>query len=310
MRAVLVSLLLVLACPALTHAQADDIVELRGGSFVRGTIVERIEGSHVVVQTPNGELRRFELAQVTYAGPVERRTRRSDGSPASALASPMEPPRSLPSPPRTAPRTRSPSTPTPPESEWYGRDEAWPIDPAPQARAEAPRGRGELEVRVRSRDHRPNLVLHAMVTSATGSWNAGGGPFAAGGRLQLDAFRPLCVSPCTIDLQRGAYVFGISRGEGPTLRVRGVHQLSSDVDLELEYVDHGVERVLGVLTLIAGVSGGAALAVFPALEGWHDPTPVVITGAIIAGLSLIIGIALVAAGDGVELRRTTRHRDR
>jgi hypothetical protein len=311
MRAGLVAFFLVLASPLVTHAQADDIVELRGGSFVRGTIVERIEGSHVVVQTASGELRRFDLDQVIYAGPVERRTRRSDGSPASALGSPIAPPVAPPVAREIAPPIVPPSAPRrarrrpPPSSEWFGRDDAWPLDGAPplhppSARSEAPRARGEIEVRVRSRDRRPGLVLHAMVTSSTATW--GGGPFAPDGTIRIDAFRPLCVSPCTVDLHRGAYVFGVSRGESPTLRVRGVHQLSSDLDVEIEYVDHGVERVLGVLTLIAGVAGGAALAVFPALEGWSDPAPMVITGAVIAGLSLIIGVALVAAGDGVELR--------
>lgn len=43
------------------RAPASEIVELRDGSFVRGVIVERVEGSHLVVQTVTGELRRIPL---------------------------------------------------------------------------------------------------------------------------------------------------------------------------------------------------------------------------------------------------------
>ena len=59
---------LILLAPGGAIAQSD-VVRTSDGSFVRGTIVERVEGSHVTVQTVGGELRRFDLREVTYAGP-------------------------------------------------------------------------------------------------------------------------------------------------------------------------------------------------------------------------------------------------
>ena len=38
--------------------------------MLRGVITESITGSHVVIQLPNGESRRFEMSEVRYAGPA------------------------------------------------------------------------------------------------------------------------------------------------------------------------------------------------------------------------------------------------
>lgn len=48
--------------------ELPDVVRLVDGSYVRGTIVERMEGEHVVIQTVTGELRTFPMAEVAFAG--------------------------------------------------------------------------------------------------------------------------------------------------------------------------------------------------------------------------------------------------
>lgn len=69
----------VLACVLVlawqTDAQAQgttDTVILVDGTLVRGTIVEVSPNAYVVIQTATGETRRFEVANVRYAGPSER----------------------------------------------------------------------------------------------------------------------------------------------------------------------------------------------------------------------------------------------
>jgi hypothetical protein len=71
----LLSLFAALLAPAPVGAQSSppDVVELRDGSFLRGTIVERIEGQYVVLQLVTGEVRRYEMATVVYAGPASAR---------------------------------------------------------------------------------------------------------------------------------------------------------------------------------------------------------------------------------------------
>ncbi|HJL16772.1 MAG TPA: hypothetical protein RMH99_14005 [Sandaracinaceae bacterium LLY-WYZ-13_1] len=52
-------------------AQAPpDVVMTRDGGMMRGTIVEHVPNSHVVLQMPTGETRRIDGSWVTYAGPA------------------------------------------------------------------------------------------------------------------------------------------------------------------------------------------------------------------------------------------------
>lgn len=70
MRLVLL-MVLVSSVPALALAQATpDVVRTRDGAMVRGTIVERVPGSHVLLQTAQGEFRRIEESELVAAGPV------------------------------------------------------------------------------------------------------------------------------------------------------------------------------------------------------------------------------------------------
>lgn len=55
---------------AMAQDVGPDIVRLRSGGFVRGTVTELIPGSHVVVVTSDGTSHRFEEAEVEFAGPA------------------------------------------------------------------------------------------------------------------------------------------------------------------------------------------------------------------------------------------------
>jgi len=48
-----------------------DVVRLKNGGIVRGTIDENIPDQYVVIVTPSGESRRFAWSEVTYAGPAD-----------------------------------------------------------------------------------------------------------------------------------------------------------------------------------------------------------------------------------------------
>jgi hypothetical protein len=52
--------------------KAGDIVKLKNGGLVRGTISELIPDDAVVIVTLSGETRRFPMAEVEYAGPEKR----------------------------------------------------------------------------------------------------------------------------------------------------------------------------------------------------------------------------------------------
>lgn len=47
-----------------------DVVRLKNGSMLRGTVIELIQGESVTLLLPSGQTRQFRLAEVEYAGPV------------------------------------------------------------------------------------------------------------------------------------------------------------------------------------------------------------------------------------------------
>jgi hypothetical protein len=53
-----------------TATPAQDIVQLKDGSFFRGTIMALVAGDHVELLLPSGETRRFSMADVETAGPA------------------------------------------------------------------------------------------------------------------------------------------------------------------------------------------------------------------------------------------------
>lgn len=54
---------------ALFAATPPDIIRLKDGGFMRGTISELVPGDHVVIVLPNGESRTLTMDKVEYAGP-------------------------------------------------------------------------------------------------------------------------------------------------------------------------------------------------------------------------------------------------
>jgi hypothetical protein len=52
--------------------QAKDIVRLKNGGLLRGTISELVPGDSVTIITASGKTREFKMAEVDYAGPADR----------------------------------------------------------------------------------------------------------------------------------------------------------------------------------------------------------------------------------------------
>lgn len=89
-------LALVLAAILSTAATPPDIIRLKDGGFMRGTISELVPGQYVVVTLPNGESRRIEMDKVEYAGP--------DPGAQGGVAGEEEPGGPRTAPPRTKPQ--------------------------------------------------------------------------------------------------------------------------------------------------------------------------------------------------------------
>jgi hypothetical protein len=71
--------------PASAPSARTDIVKLKNGGIVRGTLDENLPGEYVVITTPSGTTKRFEWNDIEYAGPA-------DASTAPARPTDQEPP--------------------------------------------------------------------------------------------------------------------------------------------------------------------------------------------------------------------------
>jgi len=69
---------------AAIQTEPKDIVRLKNGGMVRGTIIEWVPGQSARIQLPNGETRSFPASEVQYAGPISSESRSSSATPTEA----------------------------------------------------------------------------------------------------------------------------------------------------------------------------------------------------------------------------------
>jgi hypothetical protein len=62
-----------------------DIVRLKDGGMVRGTIIELVPNGSVKIQLPDGQTRTFAMADAAYAGPASREAHTGGGSASSTV---------------------------------------------------------------------------------------------------------------------------------------------------------------------------------------------------------------------------------
>jgi len=230
---------LVFACLCITTSafgeETRDIVRLKNGSMMRGTIVDLIVGDHVEIRLDSGETRRFPMAEVDYAG--------ADKAPPPAA-------------PAAAPATGTPAATPAPAA-------------APPPNGEPPKARSKLSFVA----NEPNVTVKALVgqTDFEGfgysfGWGGrGGGPLMFSGRGK--SYANVCSAPCEADVPKGENTLAVSyEGRTPIdvpLIVRG------PAKVEIDYTSNLDVRVAGVVIGIGSVVGGIAAAVV-GYNQWDD----------------------------------------
>lgn len=249
------------ALSTVAFAQAHpDIVELVDGSFYRGTIVERVRGDHVVIQTASGQLLRFEEAQIAHAGAARQTPRLGLGDPSAV----------------------PPSYATP-------------------ASARAPASDGSVRVRVAPTGGGP-FTLHQLRATASAQIP---GSFAT---VTADAFGPLCNAPCELQLQPGAYWFGVSQGSGRALRADGppTTVAGESLDLEIHYEDRGAVRAMGWVSWVVGLLGVGGIGTLGVFTDSFFSAPILGPVISLAVVSTIVWAVLAYWGDSAIVRRVSR----
>lgn len=209
-------------------AEPPDLVRLKNGGMLRGTIGEYVPGDHVTITLATGEQRRIEGAEVEYAGP---------SLPPAASAAPSP----APAPPRA----------DEPAGVRGGNGEPFAVLAGTPTR-----------MRFRQEgDDGENVMFHIRTATQTGTfygggaWGGRGGTF--GGALIADSYSPICAAPCIADVPAGKHKLALSIAGGAPVAVDGLVDVGTSSTLTGRYKSYAGLRAAGWATVV----GGAVLMV-------------------------------------------------
>ena len=155
-----------------TNASGEELVTLTSGAVFRGALVEKIPRDHVTIKMPNGEVRRFEWADVQSS--VEVETARE---------------------PQFLRRDGSPQAPSPSSSESKDQAEGG----LRAGRATETSNAKPLVLTVAQAD-KPGAALERRIGSAQVPVVIASGSFVMAGATSADVWRHECNLPCTKSL--------------------------------------------------------------------------------------------------------------
>ena len=152
---------------------------------------------------------------------------------------------------------------------------------------------GRIHVRFEGDSHR-NLVVTQLLTTSQVTIHQGiFNEVAATGRGA--AFGLVCRLACDAYLEPGAYQFGVGRDAYPDYRT-AIIQISRPTQINVHYDDHGVLRIIGMITMLVGVGAGI-LAFWSFVQ---DEPDYALAGAVGGGVGILTGLGLLFASDGVH----------
>lgn len=254
---------------AFAQAPPIDVVVLKDGSMVRGTIAELRAGVEVTIVTMTGETRKFVMADVSYAGPVA-------GAPSSKGPSSQE------------------ATP--------GQASNGPGAPLPTVNAPS-------STALTLRSPQSGITFHVRTGSASGTGatavrdsqgRVGAGVVA----LSLSAWAPICTAPCTGTLAAGSYTLGLSQGTGEVVAHESLVRVDGPSTLTGTYDSQKGRRDAGSAVMLGGFLVGSVLLLSGMAKAGKSSGggSTVITGSVIILGSVLVGVILRSASDSVSIR--------
>jgi len=221
-----------LAAPALAEepsaagveASAKDIVRLKNGGMLRGTISELVPGETVTIVTVAGKTREIKMSEVAYAGPADE---------APEQDAPAPPPTPTPAP--AAAPVAAPSTITTSE----------PSKVEPYVTVQGRRATLHLE------SEPSGLTFHRASSSAVAV-----GP---GGVAMALGYDRLCTAPCQITIPAGTEVLALSRPGERAFTAGPVTIPAGESRLVGKFESRAGLRATGWVITAASVVGGLAL---------------------------------------------------
>lgn len=216
------------AAPAVA---ATDLVLLKGGGMLRGTIAELVPHDRVVIVLVTGQRRVVSMSEVEYAGPAAGAPRATQ-QPASAQ---FEPPPEAPPPPNASgglPQTEG----------GLGLKGPGSLPTLPNV--------PESEVTFESAEPGLQVYLQTGTAMATvGNW----APIA------INRYSPLCTTPCTAHLEPGFHHFAVASSGGRAVPVDEPVNVAAGDSVKVDYQSYAGMRAIGWVALIAGPIVGSIL---------------------------------------------------
>ncbi len=233
-----------------------DLVRLRNGGFVRGTVTQYVPGSRVVI-VAGGETLHFDAAEVLAVEAPAAAAQVAPATPEEPAAETPVPPAPTPSPMATA------------------------AHPAPRARSEE----GDAGVLVHFDGDEPLSVWQLMAQGVTEGramlFAAGARPYPLVFARQTRAYAPLCDTPCELRLRPGQYRLALARERSDTpIEVESTISINAETRVSGHYESRAGTRAAGWVIMIASflVGGAWLVASVRANEGGALPTAFTVAG--------------------------------
>lgn len=215
------------ADPPTAPTGGADVVVLRNGGLVRGSIVELVPGDHVVVRSLVGTVRTFAMSEVEYAGPERNR------------------------PPSTGTRADVPGGSTDDERSSDDRQ------------SDGGAGRGETTVRpeIVVTTRRVRLSLRARDGEDLTFYlvDAAGEAELGDVTSRVTGIRRLCTAPCAVTLAAGRYRLALARHSDRPRELRRTLRLLGGARLTGYFDDRSTQRRVGGIVAAAAIATGVGV---------------------------------------------------
>lgn len=247
-----------------------DVVLLKSGGMVRGTISEMDPGGEVVIRLANGNLRSFPMTTVEFAGPKEKMPIGGPPRPASGGEKPVEQPGRF-------------------EPGVYG---------------------GGVPVNLRANLPEVTFHLKTGTANFEGigpGWSANGGLLAVAVSGTASTYSVICTAPCTATLPPGTHRIALSLDGGKSVEAEQAVVLGGPTRVEGTYTSNSGIRTAGwIIAIAGGLAGiGIMVAAYPSsdTEEPDDGNPALA----LAGTGVLLGAAItggimVSVDDDAEVQ--------
>lgn len=260
--------------PSADTATPPDLVILKSGGILRGTISELDPNGRVVIVLVTGDVRTIEMDQVEYAGPASKAPEPGSKKDRERTVTEIE------------------------EALLEGDYEEEDQEGGTSERGKT--GRASIDTstaaEVRFVSEKPGLKVHVHVGSSEVTVHLRS--------VTVESYETLCVTPCTVHLRPGSYRFGISKdGADPTGADDFVEVVNGST-VEVEHRSHAGTRAAGWLTMIGGALAGGAMLIMAsnkcdvADENCESyDTALAGAGIVILSVGAVIGYVLINKKD-------------